>query len=302
MSNVEEILSAPHEQYSKGNVARSNIVSGRKTRFLNFKRVQKESRAAREPYRDLYKHPKIIQPKMDNWTWLTNPDLHYRMNRKKYDSYFKSGLGLVTENLFGLLGKPAGTVAKNISNAAFDIVTDWDMKRPFNSDHLVKAAMKSGKSLVIDHLKGSNKMKNDFRNWRSENLDYDYRHPNNTPIGGARDIYFSPQYREGQLNHEAMYQFFGNDGDWSPAPAPPARTRPDNLEALLLNYDTKKTGWTPKKSWKDYIYRDRPPRSRSTARLEDILRNSTVDDLVNTNVAESTGIGVGIDSDDDIFF
>jgi len=107
-------------------------------------------RKIRDQYKDLYKRPNIIQPKMDNWTWITDPDLHYRMNRKSYDSWFKWGLTTATEGLFGLLGKPAGKIAGNLAGDAFDVVTNWDQGKSANWN---KVAMNQAKSLAKEGYK-----------------------------------------------------------------------------------------------------------------------------------------------------
>lgn len=308
MTGVEEILKAPHEQYAKGNVARNNISTQRREKAAKYERVARESKAAREPYRDLYRQPKIIQPKMDNWTWIKNPDLHYRMNRKKYDSYFKKGLGVVTENLFGLLGKPVGKVARNLSDAAFDMATDYDTGRSFNSDHLMNAALKTGKSLILEPIKRSvRKTVGSIREYEYPEKEFDFRHPNNTPTGGPRNIAFSPPYKYMNVDTPQRVPDLVRALDYTIAGGRSPAKKPS---LGLIDYDayraTTFSPAKPRKTWRDYLLNDGPAkRTRGTTSLIEMLRGTTVNDLINTNVASSTapsyplGVGVGLDSDDE---
>lgn len=297
MSNVEEVLAAPHEQYAKGSKARHGIRRAQQGRRYALRQTYLASRAAREPYESLYRRPRIIQPVMDNWTWIKDPDLHYRMNRPKYDKYFKKGLGFVTENLFGLLGKPAGKVARHWSNAAFDMATDWDMKRPFNSGHFVDAATKTASSLITDRLKqGLDKSTKDIRKgiYADEIED----------SGDSWDWSFEI-YREGLKNQFSP----PNRNDWVDTPnikliraleySTPAKDIP--LRATytgpkgLLDYGIEKTGFSPVKTrqakdWQQYARLMNGParRTRTTTELIKELMSSSASDLLNTNTASST--------------
>lgn len=228
MSEVEEVIAAPHEQYAKGNKARHGIRRAEAGKRYAMRKTILAGRAAREPYRDLYKRPLIVQPKTDNWTWLKDPDLHYRMNRKSYDRAFKSGLGFITENLFGILGKPIGKVARGASDALFDVVNDYDQGKPFDGTRLTETALKTGKDIVFPYIrkqfKGAQKLGLGIR--------YTGGYPNSPqlaledfvmmPIGGDRN--FDPDYvYPGQGFNMPMY---------SPYKAPTTRTRPYNSPEL----------------------------------------------------------------------
>jgi len=279
-SGVEEVLAAPHSAYAKSNAVYTANRSVRKARYNTIRKRYVAGQQARAPYRDLYKSPKIIQPKMDNWTWLRDPDLHYRMNRKKYDKYFKTGLGVVTENLFGLLGQPVGKVAKGVSDALFDIATDYDTRRPFNTDHIVDSALKTGKSLILPELKKA------LRSKDSDRLSFHDRYGlghHREPKSYLNDFLETPYSSPSDPNWLPPVGRWG----WRDY----MRTVLPELESNIpvMNLDKVRTTFTPRKSWRDFIPQRGPAsRTRETRKLENLLRNSTIDDLVNTNVSETT--------------
>lgn len=280
MSGVEEILSVPHGVYAKQNVSKGYRMDAERNQRKKVSKISRVNKAIREGFKDLYKKPNIIQPKMDNWTWLTNPDLHYRMNRKKYDKFFKGGLGVINENLFGLLGKTAGTAAKNAGDALFDMATDWDQGRSFNSNHLTNAAMKTGKSVILGE---ANRLRKKFLKDMSDR-DYQSLGTKNKAYDASKDSQFSPPYNYGQVDLDSDYiadllQYWNDD---TPKPAPPAK--------IGINWNQAKTGWTPRKTWKDYVP-SHGPAMRTRANQPDNLI------YLLTTTSESTGHhddGVGL--------
>lgn len=140
----DEVLDAPMQGYRASNSAYSNLRQAQRTNKQRISKRYSTNKPIRKQYSDLYRHPKIIQPKTDGWTWLKDPDLYYRMNRKQIDGVFKWGLGTATESLFGLLGKPAGNIAKAGVDNLFDLATDLDTKR---SPKIGKALWNTGKTI-----------------------------------------------------------------------------------------------------------------------------------------------------------
>lgn len=280
MSGVEEILSVPHGVYAKQNVSKGYRMDNERNQRKKVWNTSRVNRAIREGFKDLYKKPKIIQPKMDNWTMLTDPDLHYRMNRKKYDKFFKTGLGIINEHLFGLLGKTVGTAAKNAGDALFDMATDLDQGRSFNNNHLINAAMKTGKNIIFGE---ASKMKKKFFKDVSDR-DYLSLASKNKAYDASRESQFSPPYNIGQVDLDSDYiadllQYWNDD---APKPAPPAK--------IGIDWNQAKTGWTPRKTWKDFVPHHGPAmRTRATA-------PSSLIDLLSTT-SESTGHhddGIGV--------
>lgn len=150
MSEVEKIVASPHESYARANPRRTQHRDLETLRSRKFQHRVQQGIAARAPYKELYKRPNIIQPKMDNWTWLKDPDLHYRMNRKSYDNFFKTGLGYATQGLFTLAaGKTAGNYAKTTAENAFDALNAWDQGKPINWRKLGrKQAVATGTGII----------------------------------------------------------------------------------------------------------------------------------------------------------
>lgn len=274
----DDLLSRPVEEYRKSNTAYNTVRGVQKAKSERIARNRREAKASREKYKELYRRPNIIQPKMDNWTWITDPDLHYRMNRKSYDSAFRWGLTSAVEGLFGMLGKPAGRLASNAAGNMFDVATNFDQGKPQNWS---KVAISSAKALGKEgFIYGKARMKKSPRTWdhvdMQKELDTWYvtdRPTNDVYWDGARrqdDMlpYVSPGRRMptpirerivvGEDSDDEIYPDRQVIPDMETADRSPEIRLPgtnmlvDMLQAArspyALNFDTDGTGWTPKKT------------------------------------------------------
>lgn len=300
MTGVESVLAAPHSLYAKSDKNYTDTRGLQRSRIANIRRVSIAARKAREPYRDLYRRPNIIQPKVDNWTWLTDPDLHYRMNRTKYDKFFKGGLGLAAKGLGYLIGgSPGGKVARGLSDALFDVATDFDLRKPFDSSKLVNTALKTGKSIIVPPIKSAIKKEIlsakyipglDPVEWKPDYLSFSDRYGYRAGRFPAFADESAFDYRENPNEYLKQYDSFfqspqrENLADLLPRdPDSPIllkkRSRLTDMLLPDLNYGKAKTSWTPRKTWRDYIFRPNAPKTRATSQLENMLRTQSIDQL-----------------------